>query len=51
MLGAGCMLIGRIEIGDNVTIGARAIVTKDVPANSVVKNVNEIRPKRPDEML
>ena len=51
MLGAGCMLIGRIEIGDNVTIAARAIVTKDVPANSVVKNVNEIRPKRPDEML
>ena len=50
ILGAGCMIIGRIEIGDNVTIGARAIVTKDVPSNSVVKNVNEIRPKRPEEL-
>ncbi|MBR3016472.1 MAG: serine acetyltransferase [Clostridia bacterium] len=50
MLGAGCMLVGRIEIGDNVIVAARAIVTKDVPPNSVVKNINEVRPIRPDEL-
>ena len=50
MLGAGCMLIGKIEIGDNVIIAAKAIVTKDVPPNSVVKNINEVRPIRPDEL-
>lgn len=51
ILGAGCMLLGAIEIGDNVIIAAKAIVTKDVPPNSVVKNVNEVRPIRPDELL
>lgn len=51
MLGAGCMLIGEIEIGDNVIVAARALVTKDVPSNSVVKNVNEVRPIRPEELL
>ena len=50
MLGAGCMIIGRIEIGDNVTIAARAMVTKDVPPNSVVTDVNKIRPKTEEEL-
>lgn len=45
LIGAGCMLIGNIEIGDNVIIAARAIVTKDVPSNSLVRNVNEILPR------
>ena len=49
MLGLGCTIIGKIEIGDNVIVGARAIVTKNVPPNTVVMNVNEIRPKRPEE--
>lgn len=49
MLGVGCTIIGRVEIGDNVIVAARAIVTKDVPPNSVVKNVNEVRPRRPEE--
>ena len=50
LLGEGCIIIGRVEIGDNVTVAARAIVTKDVPANSVVMNVNEIRPKKEHEI-
>ena len=51
LIGAGATISGRIEIGDDVTIAAGAIVTKDVPSHSVVKNTNEIRPKRPDEMI
>lgn len=32
----GCKVIGRIVIGDNVVIGAKAVVTTDVPSNSIV---------------
>ena len=38
------------NIGDDVTIAACAIVTKDVPSHSVVKGLNQIRPKRPEEI-
>ena len=31
-IGAGACLLGHIHIGDNVIIGANAVVTKDVPA-------------------
>ncbi len=50
LIGVGCIILGPIEIGDDVTIAAGAVVTKDVPAHSVVKKYNEIRPKRPDEL-
>lgn len=43
-------VIGPVTIGDDVTIGACAIVTKDVPSHSVVKGLNQIRPKRPEEI-
>lgn len=33
---AGAVVIGDIEIGDNVVIGANAVVTKSIPANCVV---------------
>lgn len=33
---AGACVIGGITIGDNVVIGANAVVTKDVPDNAVV---------------
>lgn len=33
---AGACVIGSITIGDNVVIGANAVVTKDVPDNSIV---------------
>ena len=55
-IGNDCMLcskatiIGPVTIGDDVTIGACAIVTKDVPSHSVVKGLNQIRPKRPEEI-
>ena len=39
---AGCTIIGPIEIGDNCLIGARAIVTHDIPPNSVVIGTNRI---------
>ena len=35
-LGPGSTVIGAITIGDNVAIGAHAVVTKDVPDNAVV---------------
>ncbi len=35
-IGANVCIIGPIKIGDNVKIGAGAVVVKDVPANSVV---------------
>lgn len=41
----GAKVLGPIIIGDNSVIGAGAIVTKDVPANSVAFGVNQIRPK------
>lgn len=50
ILGCNASVIGPIEIGDDVTIGACAIVTKDVPSHSVVKGLNQVRPKRPEEI-
>jgi putative colanic acid biosynthesis acetyltransferase WcaB len=35
-IGANVVIIGDIEIGDNVIIGAGTVVTKSIPANSVV---------------
>lgn len=34
--GAGCMVVGRVTIGDNVNIGPNAVVMVDVPANATV---------------
>lgn len=35
----GATIIGKIKIGNNVMVGANAVVTKDVPDNSVVAGV------------
>lgn len=35
-LGAGAKVIGRVHIGNNVRVGANAVVYKDVPDNAVV---------------
>lgn len=43
-------ILGPVVIGDNVIIGANALVTKDVPSNSVVTGINQIRPLRGDEL-
>lgn len=39
ILGAGCKIIGNVTIGDNCIIGANAVVTHDIPANTVAAGV------------
>ena len=36
---AGAVIVGGIEIGDNVTIGANAVVTKSVPDDCIAVGV------------
>ncbi len=50
ILGSHACVIGHVVIGDDVTIAACAIVTKDVPSHSVVKGTNMIRRKRLEEI-
>ncbi len=38
-IGPGAKIIGNIKIGNNVSIGANTVVTKDVPENSVVVGI------------
>ncbi len=38
-IGAGAKVIGKIRIGNNVAIGANAVVTKDVPDNAIVVGI------------
>lgn len=40
--GLGVRVFGKITIGDNVTIGANSVVTKDIPDNMVVAGVPAI---------
>lgn len=42
LLGAGAKLIGDISLGDNVKVGANAVVTKDIPANKTVVGANKL---------
>jgi UDP-2-acetamido-3-amino-2,3-dideoxy-glucuronate N-acetyltransferase len=44
-IGSGVTLLGGITIGENATVGAGSLVTKDVPANAVVAG-NPARPLR-----
>lgn len=37
--GTGCTILGPVKIGNNVTVGAGAVVTKDVPDNCTVAGV------------
>ena len=39
ILGAGCCILGEITIGNNVNIGANAVVLKDVPNNCTVVGI------------
>ena len=39
VVGAGAKVLGSFKIGDNVQIGANAVVVREVPANSVVVGV------------
>lgn len=38
-IGPGAKVIGGIRVGNNVAIGANAVVTKDIPDNAVVAGV------------
>lgn len=41
-IGAGARVLGDVRIGDGVTIGANAIVTRDIPAGVTVVGANRI---------
>lgn len=45
MIGANATIIGNITIGEESTIAAGAVVTKDIPSNSVVIGNNRILKK------
>ena len=38
-LGPGAKIIGRVHVGDDVAVGANAVVTTDAPANAVMVGV------------
>ena len=38
-LTVGSMVIGKVTIGDNVTVAPNSVVIKDVPSNCVVSGV------------
>ena len=49
-IGAGAKVLGNIRIGDDVAIGANAVVITDVPANSIAVGVPaKIRPRKQAE--
>lgn len=39
MVSTGAKIIGKVRIGNNVIIGANAVVTKDIPDNAIVVGV------------
>jgi len=39
VLGAGCKVLGPITVGDHVTVGANAVVVKDVPSDCIAVGV------------
>jgi len=46
-IGTGAKLLGKIIVGDNVLIGANAVVIKDVPNNSIAVGVPaQIKPRK-----
>lgn len=36
----GCKIIGKINIGDNVTVAPNSVVVKDVPSNAIVSGIS-----------
>lgn len=42
-IGSGTKIIGNITIGDNVVIGQNCVITKDIPANSIIVNGTTLR--------
>lgn len=50
IIGAGACIIGPITVGNDVFIGAKALVTKDVPDHTVCVGLNEFRKKKEEEI-
>lgn len=44
----GAKILGPVVIGKNTVIGAGAIITIDIPENSVAYGVNQYKPKNPN---
>ena len=42
IIGAGCTVLGDVTIGDRVTLGAAAVVTRDCPTGGTVIGVNNL---------
>ena len=50
-IGAGAKILGPINIGDNVLIGANAVVLCDVPSNSIAVGVPAVvKPRGSDDL-
>jgi serine O-acetyltransferase len=50
-IGAGAKLLGPIRIGDDVAIGANAVVITDVPSNSIAVGIPaRILPRKAEEL-
>lgn len=49
--GANSTILGAITIGNNVTVGAGAVITKDIPDNAIVVGVNKILRFRDEKEL
>jgi serine O-acetyltransferase len=45
VIGDGAKILGPIIIGENSVVAAGAIITKDIPANSIIYGVNKFKPK------
>lgn len=41
---SGCVVSGKIRIGNNVIVTANTVVDKDVPDNSIVYGINVVKP-------
>ncbi|WP_119698224.1 serine O-acetyltransferase EpsC [Microbacterium halotolerans] len=47
-VGAGAKVLGPVTIGENSTVGANAVVTRDAPAGSVLLGIPaKVRPREP----
>ena len=44
----GAKILGPVVIGKNTVVGAGAIITIDIPENSVAYGVNQFKPKNPN---
>lgn len=49
--GAGCVVLGEIRIGNNVKVGANAIVVKDIPDNCTVVTRRTVIVKKDGEKV